>query len=104
MIFSLVSPAFTIAILVAMQALLSAVVTDGMINSKHKPNAELVGQGVANMVLGVFGCIPATGGVALEMRDVFTGETFSRVSDSFHPHIEGHDCKLYLCKLVKKDA
>ncbi|MBQ3486334.1 MAG: glycoside hydrolase family 27 protein [Clostridia bacterium] len=45
--------------------------------------------------------LPATGGVALEMRDVFTGETFSKVSDSFQPHIEGHDCKLYLCKLVK---
>lgn len=73
MIFSLVSPAFTIAILVAMQALLSAVVTDGMINSKHKPNAELVGQGVANMVLGVFGCIPATGGVARSIANAKNG-------------------------------
>lgn len=73
MIFSLVSPAFTIAILVAMQALLSAVVTDGMINSKHKPNAELVGQGVANIVLGFFGCIPATGGVARSIANAKNG-------------------------------
>lgn len=71
--FSLMSPAFTIAILVAMQALLSAVVTDGMIHSKHKPNAELVAQGVANIVLGVFGCIPATGGVARSIANAKNG-------------------------------
>lgn len=62
--FALMQPAFTIAILVAMQALLSAVVTDGMINSRHRANMELIAQGVANSVLGIFGCIPATGGVA----------------------------------------
>ena len=45
--------------------------------------------------------LPATGGVALQMRDVFTGETYDKVSDCFNPHIEAHDCKLYLCKLVK---
>ncbi len=73
MLFHLMSPAFTIAILVAMQALLSAVVTDGMINSKHKPNAELVGQGVANIVLGIFGCIPATGGVARSIANAKNG-------------------------------
>lgn len=72
-IFNLMSPAFTIAILVAMQALLSAVVTDDMIHSKHKPNAELVGQGVANMVLGCFGCIPATGGVARSIANAKNG-------------------------------
>lgn len=72
-IFNLMSPAFTIAILVAMQALLSAVVTDDMIHSKHKPNAELVGQGVANMVLGFFGCIPATGGVARSIANAKNG-------------------------------
>ena len=48
--------------------------------------------------------LPATGGIALQMRDVFTGEVIDKVSDSFHPRIEGHDCKLYLCKLVKADA
>ena len=46
--------------------------------------------------------LPATGGVKLQMRDVFTGETFEKVADSFHPHVEAHDCKLYLCKLVKE--
>lgn len=60
----LMQPGFTIAILIAMQALLSAVVTDGIINSKTCSNTELFAQGIANAVLGMFGCIPATGGVA----------------------------------------
>lgn len=60
----LMSPAFTIAILIAMQALLSAVVTDGIINYKTDSNVELMAQGIANVILGIFGCIPATGGVA----------------------------------------
>lgn len=72
-VFNLMSPAFTIAVLIAMQALLSAVVTDGMIHSKHKPNAELVGQGIANIVLGMFGCIPATGGVARSIANAKNG-------------------------------
>lgn len=73
MIFSLMSPAFTIAVLVAMQALLSAVVTDDIIHSKHNPNAELVAQGTANFVLGLFGCIPATGGVARSIANAKNG-------------------------------
>ncbi len=60
----LMQPGFTIAILIAMQALLSAVVTDGIINSKTCSNTELFAQGIANVILGMFGCIPATGGVA----------------------------------------
>lgn len=64
MIIDLMTPGFTIAILIAMQALLSAVVTDGIVNSKTCSNTELFAQGIANVVLGVFGCIPATGGVA----------------------------------------
>lgn len=72
-VFNLMSPAFTIAVLIAMQALLSAVVTDGMIHSKHKPNAELLGQGVANIILGFFGCIPATGGVARSIANAKNG-------------------------------
>lgn len=60
----LMQPGFTIAVLIAMQALLSAVVTDGIINSKTCSNTELFAQGIANAVLGMFGCIPATGGVA----------------------------------------
>lgn len=73
MIFSLMPPAFTIAVLVAMQALLSAVVTDSIISSKHNPNAELVAQGAANMVLGCLGCIPATGGVARSIANAKNG-------------------------------
>lgn len=63
-VIDLMQPGFTIAILIAMQALLSAVVTDGIINSKTCSNTELFAQGIANVVLGLFGCIPATGGVA----------------------------------------
>lgn len=72
-IFALIQPAFTIAVLVAMQALLSAVVTDGMINSKHRASMELIAEGVANMVLGIFGCIPATGGVARSIANAKNG-------------------------------
>lgn len=72
-LFALVSPAFTIAILVAMQALLSAVVTDGIINSKHRANMELIAEGVANSILGFFGCIPATGGVARSIANAKNG-------------------------------
>jgi len=69
----LVQPAFTIALLVAMQALLCAVVTDGLIDQRHDSNRELVGQGVANMVGPFFGCIPATGAVARSVINVRSG-------------------------------
>ncbi|MBQ9120011.1 MAG: STAS domain-containing protein [Lachnospiraceae bacterium] len=72
-IFALMSPAFTIAILIALQALLSAVVTDGMIQSKHRANMELIAEGVANTVLGLLGCIPATGGVARSIANAKNG-------------------------------
>ncbi|WP_310602883.1 SulP family inorganic anion transporter, partial [Anaerosporobacter sp.] len=72
-IFDLMQPAFTIAVLVAMQALLSAVVTDGLTYSKHRSNMELIAQGVANIVLGLFGCIPATGGVARSISNAKNG-------------------------------
>lgn len=62
--FDLMGPAFTIAVLIAMQALLSAVVTDGIVNGKTCSNTELFAQGIANIILGIAGCIPATGGVA----------------------------------------
>lgn len=57
----LLSPAFTIAILASIESLLSCVVSDGMIGSRHRSNAELVGQGVGNMMSALFGGIPATG-------------------------------------------
>ncbi len=69
----LVQPAFTIALLVAMQALLCAVVTDGLIDERHDSNQELVGQGIANMVGPLFGCIPVTGAVARSVVNVRAG-------------------------------
>ena len=56
--------AFTIAVLAAIESLLSCVVADGMVNSKHNPNAELVAQGAANIASVLFGGIPATGAIA----------------------------------------
>ena len=56
--------AFTIAILAAIESLLSCVVADSMVNSKHNPNAELVGQGLGNIASVLFGGIPATGAIA----------------------------------------
>lgn len=73
MILDLMSSGFTIAILIAMQALLSAVVTDGMINSRTVSNMELIAQGLANIVLAFFGCIPTTGGVARGVQSAKNG-------------------------------
>ena len=56
--------AFTIAVLAAIESLLSCVVADGMVNSRHNPNAELVGQGIGNIASVLFGGIPATGAIA----------------------------------------
>jgi SulP family sulfate permease len=69
----LIQPAFTIALLVAMQALLCAVVTDGMLDERHDSNQELVGQGVANLVGPLFGCLPVTGAVARSVANVRAG-------------------------------
>lgn len=69
----LLSPAFTIAILASIESLLSAVVADGMIGSKHKSNAELIGQGVGNIMSGLFGGIPATGAIARTAANVKNG-------------------------------
>jgi sulfate permease, SulP family len=69
----MIQPAFTIAMLVAMQALLCAVVTDGMLDERHDSNQELVGQGVANLVGPFFGCIPATGAVARSVANARSG-------------------------------
>ncbi|MBQ4561370.1 MAG: STAS domain-containing protein [Clostridia bacterium] len=61
---AVVPDAFTIAILAAIESLLSCVVADGMVNSKHNPNAELVAQGAGNIASVLFGGIPATGAIA----------------------------------------
>lgn len=73
MIIDLISPGFTIAVLIAMQALLSAVVTDGIINSRTNSNMELIAQGLSNIVLAFFGCIPTTGGVARGVQSAKNG-------------------------------
>jgi sulfate permease, SulP family len=70
---ALVGPAFTIALLAAVESLLSAVVADGMIGSRHRSNMELVAQGVANIVAPVFGGMPATGAIARTATNVKNG-------------------------------
>ena len=70
---SLVGPAFTIALLAAVESLLSAVVADGMIGTQHKSNVELVAQGMANIASPLFGGIPATGAIARTATNVKNG-------------------------------
>lgn len=70
---NLVSPAFTIAILCAIESLLAAMVADGVTGKKHNANTELIGQGVANIVTPLFGGIPATGAIARTMASINNG-------------------------------
>lgn len=69
----LAGPAFTIALLAAIESLLSAVVADGMIGGKHRSNMELIAQGVANVASPMFGGIPATGAIARTATNVKSG-------------------------------
>ncbi|RHW39420.1 sulfate permease [Lysinibacillus yapensis] len=69
----LLGPAFVIAMLGGIESLLSAVVADGMTNSKHDSNRELIGQGVANIVTPLFGGIPATGAIARTATNIKSG-------------------------------
>jgi SulP family sulfate permease len=73
MLVQLVGPAITIALLGAIESLLSAVVADGMIGARHRSNMELVAQGIANVVTPVFGGIPATGAIARTATNVKNG-------------------------------
>jgi sulfate permease, SulP family len=70
---NLISPATTIAILAAIESLLSAVVADGMIGGKHRSNMELIAQGAANIVTPLFGGIPATGAIARTATNIKNG-------------------------------
>ena len=70
---SLVSPALTIAILGAIESLLSATVADGVIGDHHDSNTELVAQGLANLASPLFGGIPATGAIARTMTNINNG-------------------------------
>ncbi|HEX7707877.1 MAG TPA: sulfate permease [Thermoanaerobaculia bacterium] len=69
----LIPPAVTIALLASIESLLSAVVADGMIGTRHKSNMELVAQGVANIASPIFGGIPATGAIARTATNVRAG-------------------------------
>src|SRR6266481_2753828 len=69
----LFSAAFTVAMLGAIESLMSAVVSDRMSNDKHNPNVELIGQGIANIVSPLFGGLPATGAIARTATNVRAG-------------------------------
>lgn len=72
---TLIGPAFTIAMLGAIEALLSAVVADGMAGTRHDSNQELIGQGIANMVTPLFGGFAATGAIARTATNIRNGAT-----------------------------
>jgi len=69
----LIGPAFAIAMLGAIESLLSAVVADGMAGTKHNSNQELVGQGIANIIAPIFGGIAATGAIARTATNIRNG-------------------------------
>lgn len=79
----LIAPAMTIALLGAIESLLSAAVADGMIDDKHDSNQELIAQGIANIVTPFFGGIPATGAIARTATNVRAGAS-SPVSGIVH--------------------
>ncbi len=70
---ALLSPAFTIAFLGALQSLLSASVADGFIEGRHRPNTELLAQGISNMVVPFFGGMPVSGALARTLTNVKNG-------------------------------
>lgn len=69
----LVQPAITIAVLGAIESLLSATVADGVTGQRHNSNQELIGQGIANILTPMFGGIPATGAIARTMTNINNG-------------------------------
>lgn len=73
LVVELLPPAFTIAVLAAIESLLCAVVSDGMIDDKHDPNTELVAQGLANILSASVGGLPATGALARTAANVRCG-------------------------------
>ena len=73
LILPLISPAMTVAMLGAIESLMSAVVSDRMSGDKHKPNVELIAQGVANIASPLFGGIPATGAIARTATNIRSG-------------------------------
>jgi SulP family sulfate permease len=73
MVHGLLGPAFTVAMLGAIESLMSAVVSDRMSNDHHNPNVELMGQGVANIISPMFGGLPATGAIARTATNIRSG-------------------------------
>ncbi len=73
LIHGLLGPAFTVAMLGAIESLMSAVVSDRMSNDRHNPNVELIGQGIANIFSPVFGGLPATGAIARTATNIRSG-------------------------------
>ncbi|HOG04922.1 MAG TPA: sulfate permease [Paludibacter sp.] len=73
MVQTLIPAAFTIAMLGAIESLLSATVADGVIGDRHHSNTELIAQGIANVVTPIFGGIPATGAIARTMTNINNG-------------------------------
>jgi SulP family sulfate permease len=73
LIHGLLGPAFTVAMLGAIESLMSAVVSDRMSNDRHNPNVELIGQGVANVFSPMFGGLPATGAIARTATNIRSG-------------------------------
>jgi SulP family sulfate permease len=73
LVFTLLSPALTVALLGAIESLMSAVVADRMSGDRHNPNVELVAQGVANLVSPMFGGLPATGAIARTATNIRSG-------------------------------
>src|SRR5208283_2737540 len=82
-ILPLIPSAFTVALLAALESMLSAVVADGMTGDRHNPNVELVAQGIANIVSPLFGGIPATGAIARTATNIRAGAR-SPVSGMIH--------------------
>jgi SulP family sulfate permease len=73
LVHGLLGPAFTVAMLGAIESLMSAVVSDRMSNDRHNPNVELIGQGVANVISPMFGGLPATGAIARTATNIRSG-------------------------------
>ena len=73
LVLTLLSPALTVAMLGAIESLMSAVVSDRMSNDKHNPNVELIAQGIANVASPMFGGLPATGAIARTATNIRSG-------------------------------
>jgi SulP family sulfate permease len=73
LVHGLLGPAFTVAMLGAIESLMSAVVSDRMSNDRHNPNVELIGQGIANIFSPMFGGLPATGAIARTATNIRSG-------------------------------